>query len=139
MAKIEFPGLEDYRAVINKLQLGAAGICKYAVYDGAAIVADAIRAATPDYPGDTNDLKDVLTLTKMEEENGFIYTKIAFPGYDSRGVPNPVKARVLESGSSTRKKRPFIRPAVNRSKKAALFAMEAAINKKLTETMNEKG
>lgn len=139
MAKIEFEGLDDYRESVKKIRLGSAGICRYALYEGAAIVADAVRANIPDMPGDYNDLKDTMMLTPMQDEDGYIYTQIAFPGYDSRGVPNALKARVLESGSATRKKHPFIRTAINRVKPAAQFAIQKALDEKINEIMNEKG
>lgn len=134
MAKIEFEGFEDYRARIVDLGASIEGVCKYAVYDAAGIVIEAIKE---NCPVDSGDLRDSASLVNFKNDNGYIHTAVAFPGYDRDGVPNPLKARVLESGSSTRPKHPFIRPAVNRVKKAAEFSIEAALNKKLDEIMNK--
>lgn len=134
MAKIEFKGIDEYAEKLAKLGARAEGVCKYAVYEAAGMIADAIRASTPE---DTGDLRDSLALTPFRNENGFIYTKISFEGYDRGGTPNAIKAAVLESGSSTRKKHPFIRPAVNRVKKAVEFSIETRLNEKIDEIMKE--
>ena len=134
MATIKFDGIEEYARQLSDLGAAAEGICKYAIYDAAGMVADAIKANTPE---DTGDLKNSLVLRPMQNRDGFIFTKVVFDGYDSKGVPNAVKANVLESGSSTRQKHPFIRPAVNRVKQAAQFSIETALNKKIEEHMNK--
>ena len=134
MATIKFDGIEEYAKQLSDLGAAAEGICKYAIYDAAGMVADAIKANTPE---DTGDLKNSLVLRPMQNRDGFIFTKVVFDGYDSKGVPNAVKANVLESGSSTRQKHPFIRPAVNRVKQAAQFSIETALNKKIEEHMNK--
>ena len=136
MAKIEFQGLEEYRARIVDLGINVEGICKYAVYPGADIVINAIKENTP---VDTGSLRDSAKLYKFKDDNGYIHTGVYFEGYDEKGTPNPIKARVLESGTSTRRKRPFIRPAVKCVEKAAEFAMEVALNEKINEIMKKKG
>lgn len=132
MAKIEFDGIEEYAKQLQALGANIEGAIKYAVYDAAGLVIDAIKANTP---VDSGDLRESASLTAFENEDGFVYTKVTFPGYDERGMPNPVKARVLESGSSTRKKRPFIRPAVNKTKAAAERIIEQNLDKKIKEIM----
>lgn len=132
MAKITIKGIDEYSKKLAALGAGAEGVCKYAVYEGAAIVADAIRERIP---VDSGDLKKSMALTVMRNENGFVYTKVTFAGYDQRGVPNAIKAAVLESGSSTRQKRPFIRPAVNASKAQAEAAMAEALERKINQIM----
>jgi HK97 gp10 family phage protein len=62
--------------------------------------------------------------------------KIGFDGYDKKGVANQLKARVMESGSSKQKKKPFIRPAVNQVKQKATDEMERII---IEETQNIMG
>lgn len=52
-------------------------------------------------------------------------------------MPNQLKARVMESGSSTIRKRPFVRPAVNAKRKEAEAAMERVINEEIKKTMEE--
>ena len=96
-------------------------------------MADEIRSRIP---VDSGDLKSSMALTVMRNDNGYVYTQVTFPGYDRRGVPNAVKAAVLESGSSTRQKHPFIRPAVNSCKAKAVLAMSEALEKKINEIMD---
>lgn len=136
MAKIEFQGIDEYAAKLSRLGQASEGICKFAVYDAAGIVCDAIKANAPVNSG---DLRDSISLSKFKDDDGFVYTEVVFPGYDSKGTPNLIKARVLESGSSTRQKHPFIRPAVNRVKSAAEASIERNLDKKINEIMNQKG
>lgn len=135
MAKIEFDGIEDYAKQLQALGANVEGCIKYAVYDAAGMVIEAIKANTP---VDSGDLRKSAKLTTFKNKDGFIYTQVEFLGYDERGMPNPVKARVLESGSSTRKKHPFIRPAVNKTKAAAEKMIENNLNKKIEEIMERQ-
>ena len=134
MAEIEFEGLEEYRSQLVKLGADVEGICKYATYDAAALVIDAIKANTPE---DSGDLKKCISLSPFRNEDGYIYTKVGFPGYDSKGAPNAIKAAVLEHGSSTRKKHPFIRQALNRVQGKAEALIEENLNKKIEEIMGK--
>lgn len=136
MAKIDFGnGLETYMTQLRDLGANIEGVCKFAVYDAAGIVADAIKAATPE---DTGDLKDSLALVPFRNDNGYVYTAVEFAGYDRKGVANSLKARAYESGTSTQPKRPFIRPAVNSVKLAAELSIELNLNKKISQYMNGK-
>jgi len=132
MATFICPGLEQYEDQIAKLGKDAVGICKYAIYDAAGMVLEAIKENTPVESG---DLRDSLALAPMRNDNGYINTKIEWAGYDSNGTPNALKAAVLESGRSNRSKVPFIRPAVNRVQKAAEASIEAALDKKIKQIM----
>lgn len=132
MAKIEFKGIEEYSKKLAQLGAAAEGVCKYAVYDAAGMVIEAIKDNTPE---DTGDMKNSLKLSNFRNDNGYIYTKVFFDGYDRKGVPNALKANAIESGTSRMPKHPFVRPAVNRVKKAAEFSIETALNKKLEELM----
>ena len=132
MAKIEFPGFDIYVKQLRQLSDDIEGIIKYASYDAAGMVADAIKANTP---VDSGDLRSSLALSPYRNDAGFINTKVMFDGYDHRGVPNAIKARVLESGNSTHRKHPFILPAVNRVKSSAIKSMEDQLDKKINELM----
>lgn len=136
MATIEFKGIDEYAEKLSALGKHSEGICKFAVYEAAGIVCDAIKENAP---VDSGNLKNSTRLADFKNEEGFIYTEVIFPGYDRDGTPNPLKARVLEHGSSKQQKHPFIRPAVNRVKKAAEFSIETQLDKKINEIMNEKG
>ena len=131
MAKIQMEGLDDYMKRLKDLGASVEGSIKRAVYPAAGMVIEAIKANTP---VDTGGLRNSAALRTFQNENGFVYTEVTFEGYDERGHPNPVKARVLESGSSTRQKHPFIRPAVNRVKAQA----EAMIADEFVKICEEK-
>ena len=134
MARITFTGIDEYADKLSELADRAEGVCKYALYEGAAVVADAIKARIP---VDTGDLSDSMALTTMRNEDGMIYTKVVFEGYDSKGTPNAIKANVLEKGNSHVSARPFVRPAVNASRGTAITAIGAAFDRKINEIMNE--
>lgn len=134
MAKLEAKGIDEYIAKLRKLGDNIEGSCKRAVYPAAGMVIDAIKANTPS-DGAANGLRDSMALVTFQNDAGYVYTKVVFDGYDERGHPNPVKARVLESGSSTRQKHPFIRPAVNRVKKQAEAMIAAEFEKICEEKM----
>lgn len=125
-------GLEKYQARLAKLGAAADGICKAAVYEGAAIIADAVRANTP---ADTGDLRDSIGLSKMKNENGYINTKLGFDGYDRKGVPNALKAAAIESGTSKMKKKPFVRPTVLANADRAEARMAQVVEEMIKNTM----
>ncbi len=136
MAKIEMTGLDDYIKKLSGLGVNIEGVCKRAVYPAAGIMIEAIKANTPS-DGAANGLRDSMILTPYVNEDGYIFTEVEFVGYDDRGHPNPVKARALESGTSKQKKRPFIRPAVNRVKGAVETEIEKNFNEICEEYMNK--
>jgi hypothetical protein len=157
MARVAFSALGDYTLALERYQsaVDSGKMLERAVAAGAAIVADQIRSnlqALPEekfrklQPEETfhglpknqkQDLADSFGLTPIgRDKNGFLHTKAGFDGYGSRptkqyphGVPNQLLARAVESGSSAREKTPFVRPAVAKTKKAAVEAMQAEIDK----------
>lgn len=165
MAKIEFKGIGEYSKKLDKLGRTGVGIIKAAVYEGADEVADSVRKYTSALPVYANEksaiiawrqdvpaegltskqregLLEGLGLTDMRDECGYIYTKLGFTGYNDvhtrdypNGQPNALIARSLESGSSARKKHPFVRPAVNTSRKRAENRMKNKIDEMLNKVM----
>lgn len=149
MAKMTFKGTDELALQLSKLGKMSAVIAKDVVMAGAQPVADEIRRGLESLPvdelkqlkvgekfnvsayGELKDLADSLGIAPPDIDNaGNANTKIGFDGYGSypsekypNGLPNPLLARAIESGSSVRKKRPFIRQAVNKSKKKALDEM----------------
>lgn len=155
MAKIDFKGIDTYAKMLARLESGSEEIVKRAVYEGAAVVADAIKEGLKSIPvqegkgtpenklhGITKkqkaDLINGFGLAPIENSNGYIQTKAGFDGYGSvktkaypKGLPNVLLARSLESGTSFRKKIPVIRRAVTKSRKQAEKVMDETINKEL--------
>lgn len=151
MAKMTIKGLDEYALKLSKLGKDSKEIAKKVVIAGANPVADEIRKNLianlndPAYVGKgngglwgtkktrpTGDLLDSFGVASPKvDSEGNTNTKIGFSGYDKKGVPNALKARAMESGTSTLKKRPFVRPAVAKTKKKAIEEMD----KKLDDEM----
>lgn len=161
MARISFKGLEEYSAKLNRLSaLSRDKIIGAAVYDGAAVVADAVRAeldsvptdehwGTPAYPKagpsaeEKQGLKDSLGVTPMRDDNGFVNVKIGFDGYQGKptrkypqGKPNQMIARSVNSGTSFMAQHPFMKEAVRKSRKKAKDAMKQRVEKEIQDIMN---
>jgi len=134
MATIEFEGIDEYIKKLQALGDDIEGSCKRAIYPAAGLVIEAIKANTPT-DGTAGGLRDSMALRTFKSEDGYIHTEVAFEGVDEKGHPNAVKARVLESGSSTRQKHPFIRPALNQVKKQAEAIIAAEFEKICEEKM----
>lgn len=161
MARITFRKQTEYFLRLQKLEsrFTKEETLEKAVAAGAAIVADKIRdnlEALPDEQfrlldtfwgdffsevptGQKKDLVESFGLTPIQrDKNGFVHTKAGFDGYGSfptntypQGVPNALVARAVESGSSVRDKTPFVRPAVNATRKEAVAAMEEVVDDEL--------
>lgn len=159
MAKIEFKGLEEYIAKLNRLEaLSRDKVIGAAVYDGAQIVADAVRASIQALPtdeghyqeqkkiGPSQAVKDVLLqgmgVAPLQNDNGFENVKVGFDGYDDqptvkypKGHPIPMLARSVQSGTSFMYPNPFVKTAVRKSRKAAEAAMAKRVNEEINKIM----
>jgi len=133
-----FKAGDDYALKLSKLAAGSDEIAKKAIYEAAAIVADEIKKNLEGVLSDeaTGELVASFGISKIGLDNdGNWNAKIGFDGYDSKGVANQLKARVIESGTSTKKKRPFVRPAVKATKKRAAARMEEVIEQEIKKTI----
>lgn len=151
-------GLNDYIAYLQKLNVITDEAISKAVYEMAKPVADAVRANIQALPTVTNaaniatyrkgysrlseeerqGLLDGFGISPMQNDSGYINVKLGFDGYNSiktkkypNGEPNALIARVTESGSSYRQKTPFMRTAVNASRKEALEKGREAVDRVL--------
>lgn len=157
MARISFTGLDKYLEQLNKIGNASTAICKMALYDGAAVVGNAIRAEvealpTTDRNGDPQQILEYekegllegLGVAKMKSKNGVIYTRIDFDGYNRlkskkypSGHPNSMVARAINSGTSKRPKNPFMLRAVRKAREKANAAMAAKIDDVLYKFMKK--
>lgn len=137
MAKFKFDGIDKYVESLEKIGTkNAESILKYAVYPGAGIIADAIRAEIVANHHRLGDLEDSLTLSHMRNDDGYINTKVVFAGYDRKGVPNAIKAAALESGTSRGQDAThFISKAVKSAQSRAIEAMSDALDQKIGQIM----
>lgn len=118
--------IDDQIKMFDRFHSSVYGLASAALYEGAGVVADAIRNATPQ---DSGDLADSIGIAEFDKDGDKVSTAIGFSGYDEKGVPNIVKARVLEHGrvdasGRTVAKHPFIKNAVRKAKQKALNAMQ---------------
>jgi len=152
MARMAFRASKEYELKLLQFQKSAPQVIIAAIYAGAKVIADAIKKALGELPTDQfrhlkegekfngpteHEKKDLIaafgvTPIKRGKDNNFS-AKIGFDGYGSiptrkypSGVPNQLVARSIESGSTVRKKTPFVRSTVTRAKKAAQEAMVKA-------------
>lgn len=141
MAKISFDGLDDYIKLLENIETKRSSIIKPAVYDGAAVVVEEVKKNLRRVVSSesTGDLERSMGLTKMQDSDGFVHTKLGFDGYDRNHHPNVLKARALESGTSKQRKKPFIRPAVNKCKADVVQTMAATVDKRIKKIMDERG
>ena len=156
MAKFRIVGIDAAIKDIDKIGLDVDGIAKMCVYDGAGIVADAVKRNINNLPvrdpkahgkslrGATPAEKEALAkgfgVASMRVDGSNVNTVLGFDGYDN----NPTKkypkghaismiARTIESGSSWLNKTPFLKPAFNSSKSAAEEAMAARFDKEISK------
>ena len=150
MAKMTIgKGMDEYLAKLGNLEFAAPGLVGQAIYEGAKVVADQVRAeiealptaeskrvATPRDPTqvEKDGLLDGLGVAKKKNDGGYINVKVGMDGYNTdktkkypRGKPNAMIARSIESGSTVMKRNAFISRAVNKTKKEAEAAMQKVI------------
>lgn len=162
MAKMTVTGLEGVVNGLGKLAGAGEAIAKMALYEGAAVVTDQISKNISALPVDTprwiksgdeysvivaqdkRDLEKSLGIAKFERDADGVRTVIGFAGYGShrtkkysKGLPMAMIARSIESGSSVRKKHPFVRPAVNTSRSQATNKIVATAESAIERTFGK--
>lgn len=130
----------EYARKISRLGAQGDEIAKKALYEAAAIVADRIKsnlhAVLEGSAEATGALEESFGITPMKTDDAGNWTvKIGFDGYDSKGAPNQLKARVLEKGSSHVRARPYARRAVNATKAQAIEKMGKIIDEEIEKIM----
>lgn len=162
MAKFQSLKLgEEYLLKLSRLEQNADSIIKQAVYQGAKVVGDAIKGEAEALPvepfrklgqgevftGVTPEEKEAIVqgfgLSDMEQDRLGWNTKAGFAGYVTRqktkkypkGTPVPMLVRSIESGSSVRRKIPFVRRAVKASQPQAVRAMGDTVEQEIKQTM----
>lgn len=155
MAKIEFTGIDEYFDRLNRLGDKVTGLCKRALYDGAGVVADAVRDEVQALP--TTDVNGVpqetlsyekdgllagLGIAKMKPNANGVSTRVDFDGYNRLkskaypgGHPNSMIARAINSGTSMRPKNPFMARAVRKARENANQAMAARLDSDIDKIM----
>lgn len=158
MAKIEFKGLAEYSAKLDRLSaLCRDEIINAAVREGGGVLADAIRAELNAVPTDSQHekikvgptpeekqgLQDSMGITPIRDDDGFVNVKVGFDGYQGkptpkypRGKPNQMIARSVQSGTSFMRANPFVKNAVRKARPAAVAAMKKKVEDKIDKIMD---
>lgn len=163
MAKIEFKGLDEYTKKLSQLSLDVKDkVIGPAIYEGAAIVTEAVQTAISGIPVDNSGwgtpenpqvgIREIqkaalhysLGIAKMRDAEGFRNVKVGFDGYNSiktrrwpKGQPNAMIARALERGTTWLKPYPFMKKAIQASRKKAIGVMQTEIDTRIYAIMRK--
>lgn len=139
MARFEINGLGEIVKQLDKASDSIVPICKMSVYAGAGIVADAVREELQNAlsGNSTGDLEASLGIREIQDTGTQVETVVGFAGYDSKGVPNVLKARVLNSGRSdtAHKKTRFISKAMKKASVPASAKMSEVAREEITKKL----
>lgn len=129
MASAAFMLDEDFAIKLSRLDTDINEIAKKAIYEGAKIVADTMKVNLESVLSDeaTGQLVEALGITPIGMLGSEWSAHIGFDGYDNNGVAFQLIARVLESGTSTRQKKPFVRKTMNQTKTKVAAVMQAVV------------
>lgn len=153
MGKIEVTGLDYVEKMLKRFDADVEAIIKIGVYEGAGVIANAVREGIDALPTDSwhlgashpimrgpspeqkEGLQEGFGISKMQNTGGSINVRIGFNGYNkvktlsySEGQPNVLIARSVESGTSYMQKTPFVRKALNKAKKQAIDAVQRKVS-----------
>lgn len=152
---MEITGFKDLEMQLSKI--GDLDFAKEVAEAGAKPLADAIRKSIENLPEDEfrflqpgekfdgvpknqkKDLLDSLGVSPADvDHGGNTNIKVGFDGYGTyktarypQGLPNALLMRAIESGSSVRKKRPTIRPTVNKVRSETTEAMQLKYDERI--------
>lgn len=152
-------GLQEYLEQLGNLEQRADGMAGRAIYEGAKIVADAVKRELeslpttpapedrhPPYqkiegrrnptPVEKAGMVDGLGISKKSVDNGYINVKIGMHGYNELGRPNVVVLRSFEGGNSFCNRLAPVAQAVRRSRSAAEEAIRKSLEEAIQKEMN---
>ena len=150
-------GIDQVRAMLNRLEGNASGVAAKALYEGAGIMADEMqdqasaiktepfhyavfvqRAPSPEEKAVVTGVKKIGIAKFKQDGNYNVNTSVGYAraGYAmmvGKRVPIPKIANAINSGTSFMKKQPFVRKAASSGAQKA----EAAITKMIEQKFNE--
>lgn len=164
---LEIYGFEELEAQFAAVGEAARPAAEKAIYKGAGIIADAVRKNINSLPKDSfghnkfqtgvsdaqkKALLGGLGITPIGDVNSIINARVGFDGYMSdfvsddairtkkylKGLPVPMLANTVESGSEWRAKHGFTRKAVTANKAKALQAMSDEFDKEIKKVTGGK-
>lgn len=163
MPSMKFKGLKIYTKDVQRLYNMSPEHIKKAVYSGAKEVADTVRRELEAVPAISDKaalgaarkkepstishtqkkaLLGSLGLAPMEDDAGFINTKVGFDGYNTiatkkypNGQPNALIASSLEHGTSATLRNAFMRRATSKARKKAEQAMAKRLDEEIAKAI----
>jgi len=148
MARFKIDGLDNFISDLEELQRALPEDLGRAVYEGAKIVTDEIRREIEALPvgkkptkGEILDYQkegmlNGLDIAKAQRTDDEVNVLIGMGGYNSHGEANSKIQRSIEAGTSWgRKATPFVRRAINKTKKQAEEAMAKALEEAISRHM----
>ena len=163
MATMKFKDGADYLLRLEHLSEAAkTDLLGNAVYDGAKVVADTVKAEIRGLPvdnrrgtqsdpsnGPRQDQKTgrehSFCIAPIRNDNGFVNVKLGFDGYNGlktkrwpSGQPNQMIARSVERGTSWMKANPFMKRALRKARKQAPEAMASRLQSEIQKIMNKE-
>ena len=152
--KLTVKGLTEYISKIQELGDKSKEMAKRSLYEGAGVMADAIKSSIGTIPtrsGESNPkapsmqsgitptqkqgLVDGFGITRMRETSYGVNVKIGFGGKNADGRSNASVADAAESGRSWIQPTHFFSSAVNASRGAAESAMEKEFTEQVRQIM----
>lgn len=140
MAKMTVKLPEEMLKKLNRLGTEYDGIVQKMLVDGIeplqkqieSNLAAVIGRGTKSKSRSKGNLIKAVRVTKAYQvASGDWHIKVGVYGYDSDGVPNALKAMVLEHGRSDMPAKPWLKPAINATKKYVKKAMSDRLEKEL--------
>ena len=161
MAKFQFTGVDNLLAQYEKLEANSTEMIGKAIYVGAGLVADTIRASMESIIVDNHfgtsenkiagpnalqkmGLLQSMGISELRRDGNFWNVKVGWDGYNNlktkrwpQGQPNTLVAQSVESGTSWMEKQPFVRRAEKSSKGRCEEVMAEAFDKELKRIIGE--
>ena len=150
--ELKVAGMEEISETLSKLEQQAPAVAAKALYEGAGIMADAIRGGAASIKtakfkwasrsrGETRlpspEEKEIVQnaaagIAKFDKNGTEVQTSVGFQnaGYaelEGKIVPVPVIVNSINSGTSFMQKQPFVRKAANSGSQKAMAAMKEVI------------
>ena len=157
---LKVKGLDEYMAALSSLGADTEKIVAEAMYDGAGMLVEECKKNIQALPvedgymqpgikrncvtsSEKEDLLKSIGIARYQKKGDTLSTAIGFhTGYSSHktkqypnGVPIPLIARSVESGSSVRVKHPFMRTAVNSTKDRIASLMAEKMHEEIAKKM----
>lgn len=131
MAKMRSSGIDDIMKQFVGLEKDCSGIFDEAVEAGAAVLAEQVKDTSKSAFKDTAQLNQHLETTKASrnKKNSLISSSVQYTGDMADGTPVKLVVLAREYGTkSGEAKKPFMRQAIRKGKKAVISKMQETLD-----------